>query len=224
MSTGLYNKSKIMSEENINEENSNEENSEENSQNNDNSFEENSNEESNNSEEKSEENSENKSEEKSDEQEPPVRKTKLDYIMERKAAKASKSNIEIHPDDEEVVSRIISEKFGDKFAQLEEQTLTTEIKEFVSSNEIFKGKENIIKKYAAHEAYKNLPIEQVAYAALGKELLKIGAEKANMADKEAINSSTGGGSSRGSDTGKKDYMSMTDEEMEIEIMKAKGQI
>lgn len=165
---------------------------------------------------------------------PPVRKTTADYIRERQERKANKdaanpnggndSGSEIHPDDLAIVDKVISEKYGDQFAQMADQALTGEINSFVQANPQFKGHEAKIKTYAKHEAYSRLPIAQVAYAAVGSDLMKAGADAARAADQEAAESATGGGSSRGMEAGKKDYSNMSFEEMEVEIMKAKGQI
>lgn len=171
--------------------------------------------------------SENKS---STDDQPPVRKTKAEYIKERQEKKAVKDAgeggeaAEIHPDDEAIVSKVIDQKFGSVLARINDQAIAGEVKEFVEANPQFKGHENKIKSYANHEAYSRLPIEQVAYAAVGKSLLKVGADAARTADVEAAESATGGGANRNVEGSGKDYANMSDEDMEIEIAKAKGQI
>ena len=169
-------------------------------------------------------------------EEPPVRKTRAEYIKDRQDAKAVKDaakadDSKIDPDDLAIVDRVIQEKYGERFAQMdadaaviEDQKLTGEISEFVKANPQFVGHEAKIKTYAKHAAYNKLPVEQVAYAAVGKSLLKVGADIARAADKEAAESGAGGGSIRASDSGAKDYANMPAAEMEAEIAKAKGHI
>lgn len=178
-------------------------------------------------------------------EEPPVRKTREEYIRERQDAKAKKDAAaggeppagdppepeELHPDDIAIVEKVIEKKYGQTFAQLNEhnavladQQLSGEITEFVTANPQFKGHEETIKKFAKHDAYNRLPIEQVAYAAVGKHLMKVGADAARAADAEAAASATGGGSARGTQGGKKDWSTASAEEVEAEIMRVKGQV
>lgn len=178
-------------------------------------------------------------------EEPPVRKTREDYIKERQDAKAAKDAAgakppvttppeaaeELHPDDIAIVEKVIESKYGKTFAELNqhnaalaEQALNGEITDFVKDNPQFKGHEAAITKYAKHDAYKRLPIEQVAYAAVGKTLMKLGADAAREADKNAAESATGGGSARGTQAGKVDWSTASNEQMEAEIMRVKGQV
>ena len=161
---------------------------------------------------------------------PPVRKTRSEYIKERQDAKAKKDaeggdgNAQIHPDDAAIVDQIIQSKYGDSLDKINDQAIRGEITEFVQTNPQFKGHEKKIEAYAKHSAYSKLPIEQAAYAAVGKDLMKAGADGARAADKEAAETATGGGSTRDMGGGKVDYSKMSNADMEIAIMKAKGQV
>lgn len=160
--------------------------------------------------------------------EPPVRKTPAEYARERIANKKVKADPatppgEIDPDDEAIVTQVLK-KHGvlDSVQASNDQRLTGEIADFVAANPAFKGQESKIRKFASHDAYSRLPIEQAAYAACGKDLFKAGADQARETDAEAAATATGGGSARPQAPGTKDYSKLSNDEMEAEILAAKG--
>ena len=156
-------------------------------------------------------------------EEPPVRMTKQQHIDKRIATKAAK----VAPDgpvnpapnqaDVDVINQVIQATYGDDFAAIKDQRLDGEISALVQTNPAFKGHEAQIKKFAAHPAYSQLPIEQAAYAAVGGKLMKAGADLARIADKESAESGTGGGSARTVDGGKKDWSQATDSEVDAQM-------
>jgi len=173
-----------------------------------------------------------------DDEEPPVRKTKLDFILERKQrqlekAKASQiKNIDqelkkldggaqdqdgaeneddIPAEDAEVVEKVVEKKFGSYFKEMDQQKEAAEMQSFLAENPEFKPYEARIKKYAGHESRRHLPLKAIAYEVAGPDLMRIGAEKAKKADQEAAKSTTGGGTTR-SEPSHKPISEMTKEE------------
>lgn len=157
-------------------------------------------------------------------EEPPVRKKPIDYIRERQERRAEKAKAkeegeddDITPEDEELVSKVIDKKYGGTFEALQEKEFQAELGTFVQTNPEFEPYKAKIEKWAKHPAYSNLPLEQVAHAACGKELLKLGADKARAADSEADGSKTGGNTDRAPDgSAKKKVWDMTPEEFAAE--------
>ena len=162
-------------------------------------------------------------------EEPTVRKTPKDYIIERKnkqieklKAKATTPPDSIVPDDEDdediadadktLVKKVVQKEFGHYFSELEEQKLDAEISKFVSDNEIFKPYEAKIRKFASHPTRRQIPLKAIAYEVAGDDLLRKGAEMSKAADAKASAKATPNGGNRGSAQAKKDWGSMTNEE------------
>lgn len=168
-------------------------------------------------------------------EEPPSRKSPLDYILERKRQKLEKAKAEklksvddelkslgvddeddISPEDEKLVDKVVDKKYGKHFAAIELQQLNTEIKDFLNNDSLgkhFKDFEDKIRKYAQHPSRAHLPIRSIAFEVAGDKLLKIGAEMAKAAAEEADQSKTGGGTARKPE-GKIDYEKMGPKEFE----------
>jgi len=169
--------------------------------------------------------------------EPPVRKNKLDYILARKQAKIDKLekkvadkkddkgdddddedntyDDDISPEDEALVEKVLSKKFWKHFAVIEDSVFKSEMTQFLTANPQFKPYEAKIEKWAKHSSYSNLPLEQVAFAACGADLLKLWADKARQADKEKEASKTWG-AAKWADVPKKWIWDMTDAEFQAE--------
>jgi len=162
-------------------------------------------------------------------EEPPSRKTKLDYILQRKQAKLEKEKAKQIEDidnenksnpSEEEIERVLQNKFGSTLEFFEKQQVQMEVSSFLSENPDFKQYEEKILKWSIHESYKNIPVEQIAYAVAGKDLLKMGAEKARSSDTLKDSSITG--ESGGRQTGvKKDVWKMSEQEFEAELERVK---
>ena len=177
-------------------------------------------------------------------EEPPTRKTPYDYILERKAKKLEKLKAEkiskidnelseldgpeddnIDPEEEEKIDKVVQKKYGQQFEEMASQKVKADVQEFFNTHpqgKHFKEFEAKILKYAAHPSRAHLPIQTIAFEVAGDKLLRIGAEMAKSADEEAAKSKAGGSPARKSDGGVKDYSSLSNAEMEIEIAKAKG--
>lgn len=150
-------------------------------------------------------------------EEPIVRKSKLDYILERKQAKADKlkqeklkeldkqikteageEDDEVSPDDEKVVEKVIEKKYGDYFREMDEEKEAAEINGFIAQNPEFKPYETKIRKFASHPSRRHIPISSIAYEVAGPDLMRLGAERAKKADEKAKEASLkAGGSEKG---------------------------
>lgn len=172
-------------------------------------------------------------------EEPPVKKSVKDFIIERKnqkieklknkiASKEKDKNLddEINPEDEKIVSKVVEEKFGKELATLKahnqkaQERADQEALDTLLKNEPeYEPYRTKIEKWSKAEGYKHLPIEVVAVAACAKHLKKIGAKQEKRLAKEANDSRSGGGTTRTNEP--KDYESMSDEEFEKEKHKVR---
>jgi hypothetical protein len=99
-------------------------------------------------------------------------------------------------DDEVDVTKVVksaTEPLAEDVVAIKRQL---ELQGFLSSEDgkDFSAYAKKIEKVSMLPQYKNLPASQVAYLVAGKELLKIGAERAKKAEEEARVSSIGNGS------------------------------
>jgi hypothetical protein len=168
-----------------------------------------------------------------DDAEPQVkpRMSKKDFIIQRQQKKIEKlksktasevveeeksdEDDEVAPEDEALITKVVAKQFApilDKSMAVEDEK---EIAEFVSANPDFKPYEAKAKKYMAHPSRRHLPVETIFYELAGKDLLKLGAERARKADEEAKHTQTGGGSAGGVAKAKNAF-EMTKEEFEAE--------
>lgn len=169
-------------------------------------------------------------------EEPPVRKTHLDFIAERKQrklekikqAKIAKLNEElktygieddeedfdnIEDDDEKKIAKTMKKYFGESIETIRSKELETEIDKFVKTDERFEPFKAQIAKWAKHPAYANLPIDRLAYAVAGPNLAKAIIEKKKELEDEADKSKLGGGSTRRGEV-KKSVNDMSSQEFE----------
>lgn len=174
---------------------------------------------------------------KDDDEEPVVRKkTAKDYIIQRQQKKIQKmqqkkeesddddngdEDDDISPEDERVVDKIIQRRYGDKFAKLEQVEDEKEMETFLSANPDFKDYKQKIWKFWQHPSRNHLPVETVAFEVAGRDLLKIGAKRAQEANNKARQTSSDGALSRGSGGGKVDYNSMSDADFEKHVQEVK---
>ena len=153
-------------------------------------------------------------------EEPVARKSRLDYILERKQAKAEKlkqeklkeldkqikteageGDEEVSPDDEKVVEKVIEKKYGDYFREMDEEKEAAEINGFIAQNPEFKPYETKIRKFASHPSRRHIPINAIAYEVAGPDLMRLGAERAKKADEKAKEASLKAGGSEKGDEG-----------------------
>ena len=142
--------------------------------------------------------------------EPKTRKRNVDFILERKnrkiekLQKGNKDDADTEDEDEDIdeadmktVGKVVKKMlspFMDKQAQDED---AQEIAGFVKENPDFAPYADKVKKFAAHESRRNMPIKSIFYEVAGDDLLKIGAKRAKKAGDEAKETQAGGGSGKG---------------------------
>lgn len=179
---------------------------------------------------------------KDDGDEPPVRKPKTaaDFVALRRGKKIEKISGKgkggdkggadddgdededgLAPEDADAIDRRIAKALAPLVSETEQKEVDSQIADFVTSNPEFKPYAAKVAKWAGHEAYKNVAIEQIFYAAAGKELLRIGATKGKKADGEARKGRTGGGSDGGGDGASKDWHGASHEDVGKEIERIK---
>ena len=142
------------------------------------------------------------------------RKTAKDFIIERQQKKIAKlqekeqgdsyeddksedEDDEINPDDEKVITRVLSKKLQPLFEDKMKAEDHAEVSEFIATHPEFAPYENKVRKFMQHESRRNLPIKSIFYEVAGDDLIKIGAERERKATEKAGHGSTGGGSARG---------------------------
>ena len=178
-----------------------------------------------------------------DDDEPPTRKPKTpaDFVAMRRGKKLAKLSGKgkgnearggaadeddedddgLSPEDAAAIDKRLEKHLAPILAEKEQKEVDTEIANFISDNPEFKPYAAKVAKWAGHEAYKNVALEQIFYAAAGKELLKIGAKRKQAADGEARKGRTGGGSNNGDDKGSKDWHGASHEDVGKEIERVK---
>ncbi len=162
-----------------------------------------------------------------DEPEIRTRKSPKDYIIERKqrkierlqAKKAGGDDDEEEDDDEDVlpedkkaIKKVVTETLTPIIQRQLDAENEQEIKNFLADNSEFKPYEKRVRKLMTHPSRAQVPIQSLFYETAGPDLMKLGAQKKKEADEEANQSNAGGGSSRGTGEGKKDWSAMPDEE------------
>lgn len=101
-------------------------------------------------------------------------------------------------DEDEITKKVkdvLGEALNPLFAQQDKEALQTEVNDFIATNPEFKPYSDKVMKWSQDPAWEQVPIEQIFYAAAGKELLQIGAQRRAAADEKARQGRTGGGSS-----------------------------
>lgn len=181
---------------------------------------------------------------------PQVRKSKLEYILERKRAKAEKANPQqkksenqpsaqnddggeddLTPEEEKKFSKYMDKHFGDTLKKIDglaesgaESEVHSDVQAFLSSKEgkYFEKYADKITAWAKHPSRANIPIQTIAMEAAGvKGMLAIGAAMERDAAKEAKESQAGGSSTRSdSQPSQKKVSEMTD----AEFMASKAQV
>lgn len=164
-----------------------------------------------------------------------ARKTAKDFIIERQQRKIEKLKKEdtsgksdegkegegdsdeddVDPEDEKVIAKVVSKHLAPIFEKQIEVEDEAEVAQFVTANPDFKPYEARVKRNMRHPSRREVPIEELFYAAAGKDLMKIGAKRAKEAEDEANRSGTGGGSARSTEgEGKVDWANAPKEDFE----------
>lgn len=181
-----------------------------------------------------------------EEDEPPTRKPKTpaDFVAERRGRKLAKLQGKdgkggkgkddtnkggdadedededgLAPEDAAAIDRHLDKRLAPILAKEEQSEVETQIAAFISSNPDFKPYAAKVQKWALHDAWKNVPIKQIFYAAAGDKLMSIGAKRSKVADDKAKKGRTGG--SGGEDNGSKSWKDAPLEDVGKEIERVK---
>ncbi|NCN39981.1 hypothetical protein GW916_01900 [bacterium] len=149
-----------------------------------------------------------KDDEDEEDKEPPVRKRPSDFAKERIERKKSKSSgkddadtdnededDDIDPADEKTVGKIVEKALKPFIEKQMKDDDDKEVKNFLKDNPDFAPYEAKARKYMSHPSRKDVPVQEIFYGVAGKDLLKLGAKRKQIADKEAKKTKSGGGAS-----------------------------
>lgn len=127
-------------------------------------------------------------------EEPATRKTKFDFIMERKRKQAEREEAKakgadgedgdgddsdnVAPEDEATIEKVFRKKYGAQFEAVERQRFENEVNEFFQKDEIAKfatDKEKaLFREYAVHPTRKDIPYDELMVTIIGaKRLMEI---------------------------------------------------
>lgn len=174
-------------------------------------------------------------------EEPPTRKPRkpADFVALRRGKQAAKSKDGkgkgnekggdadegdededgLAPDDAAAIDRHLERKLKPILEREEQSEVETQIAAFTSQNPDFKPFAAKVQKWALHEAWKNVPIKQIFYAAAGDKLMQLGAKRGKAADVKAKKGRTGG--SGGDEGGSKSWKDAPLEDVGKEIERVK---
>lgn len=170
-----------------------------------------------------------------DDEEPPIRKRPIDFIKERQAKKGNKSSDDkeknddtgdddddIDEADEKAIGKVVK-KYLDPFIQDKVKTQDeAEISTFLAENPDLKPFEAKARKYMAHPSRKDVPIAEIFYGIAGKELLRIGANRAKIAKVESKKTVSLGGTQDAGGT--KTAATMTRAELEAKQIEVRSKL
>lgn len=144
-------------------------------------------------------------------EEPKTRKRNIDFILERKNRKIEKlqdKNNEqqgededdldnLDPSDAKIIEKQVAKVLSPFLAKQMLDEDSQEIGTFVKDNPDFAPYAARVAKFAQHQSRKDMPIESIFYEVAGKDLLKLGADRAKKAVDEAKESRAGGSTGPG---------------------------
>jgi len=168
-----------------------------------------------------------------DEDTPPVKKTPNDFILERLAKKKKEAQDEAEVlkqrladlENQKSTEQLANEATNELVQQNQQLQRQIDVRRFVEEQPDFKKYEEKMNKWSEHPSYANIPVQQLAFAVAGTELIRVGANQAAQADMEAASTHVSGNVSL-AQTNKTPKLAseMTDEEFEAEVkaIKRKG--
>ena len=126
-------------------------------------------------------------------------------------------------DDKARIDKQISRQLTPLQRRIQDQNDTIEVNDYVMNNPEMSKYKPVILKYMKHDAYKNIPVKNIASIVAGGDMKKIGAKLEREASQKVKATKKGGSSSRGKDTNKYDPTTSTFAEHEAEMARVKGQ-
>jgi hypothetical protein len=153
------------------------------------------------------------------------RKTAKDFIIERQQRKIAKMQSQGEAKGEEGAGDATDDADSEEPSQLEalrpivEEHLANrdaqEVTEFLNGNPDFAPFTDQVEKWMKHESRRHIPVNELFFAAAGNHLMKIGADRARKADREARETQTGGAPNRES-AATIDWATASKEQLEAE--------
>ena len=95
-----------------------------------------------------------------------------------------------------------------------EQQINTDVNKFLATNPAYSELAETVKSWAKHEAYAQIPIENIFYQVAGKDNAKLGAENAKMLADKADKATTAPGQPAPQTKPESNVMNMTDKEFD----------
>lgn len=168
-------------------------------------------------------------EEFDEKEEPPTRKSVQDYIIDRKDKKIAKlekkeedDSDNFTPEDKDAIGKEVEKKTAPLEIALKAQSDKNDIDALkISHPEMSKVMEKRVVKYRDHNAYQNIPVENI-YLMLAGQKSNLQAKKAE-AKKEDRKNETGGHTSRKGDKKLPDFRKMSGKEFDEYDRNSSGQ-
>lgn len=155
--------------------------------------------------------------------EPPVRKSPQEFILQRKAQQLEKERKRREELEQELADlrskqddtsseEELSDAAKEILEKVHQEKTDLEIRNFLLDNPNFKPYEKKMQQWSKNPAYTSIPIQQLAYLVAGPDLMQLGAKMTQEADKKAQVNSTASGGMIGDTPRAKNVWDMTTEE------------
>lgn len=131
---------------------------------------------------------ENSTDEKSDDQKVEKKDEEIEVRSDVKPdnnKNDSKDDDEIDPAELGVINKVVDKRLEPLNQQIRKQQDEIEVNDFILKNPEYTSYKSTILKYISHEAYKNIPVKNIAAMVSAKDQQRIGAEKERAAFKKA---------------------------------------
>ena len=130
---------------------------------------------------------------------------------------------DVDPDDEKVINNIVNKAVNPIREQLQTQLDQAEISNFITGNPEYAKYTKQIGTYMKHEAYRNIPIQNIAAIVSAKDMQKLGAKKERAAQAKVAETRGVGSNTRATEAVNKDWGSASKEDYQAHLAKVMGQ-
>lgn len=127
------------------------------------------------------------------------------------------------PEDKEAINKVVDAKLTPIQQKIDHQTNVMEANNFVIAHPEYSKYREAIIKHMEHPAYKNIPVDRIAFIVAGPDLEKIGAQKEREAAAKAAGTKAGGSTVRQQSGGGKDWSTATPAEVAAQRAQVLGQ-
>jgi hypothetical protein len=140
--------------------------------------------------------------------EPEVRST----IKPPEKPKDDDNTEEVLPEDEAAITKVVNKRVAPLEEQAKQQQDVIDVNNLIASKPEYAPYREQILAYAKHDAYKQIPIHNIAAIVTSKDQQKIGARKEREAAKKVAETKTGGTTARPTGTQKVDWHAASSED------------